>query len=205
MRTRIKICGLTRAEDALTAAALGADAIGLVFYPPSPRAVSVAQAQAICTALPPFVSRVGLFVDASLAEIRAVLAQVVLDTLQLHGAESPAFAAQLPLPYLKAFRMRPGLDLAAEVAHYPDAAGVLLDTYMPGAPGGTGQCFDWAQIPAQLAKPWILAGGLTPENVALAIRQTRPYAVDVSGGVEEQRGIKDPERLAAFCRAVAAV
>jgi phosphoribosylanthranilate isomerase len=202
MRTRIKICGITRVADALAAAACGADAVGLVFYPPSPRGVTVPQAQAICRALPPFVSRVGLFVDASLADIQAILTQVALDTVQLHGDETPELAAQLPLPYIKALRMRADRDLPAEIARYPDAAGILLDTYVPGTPGGTGLCFDWAQIPAQLAKPWILAGGLTPANVTAALRQVRPYAVDVSGGVELSRGIKDQERLAAFCAAV---
>lgn len=202
MRTRIKICGLTRVEDAQMVASLGVDAIGLVFYPPSPRAVSIAQARMICASLPPFVNRVGLFVDASWAEIQAVLAQVPLDTVQLHGQESPALAAQLPLPYFKALRMQPGLDVVAACAAYPDAAGVLLDTYVPGIPGGTGCCFDWGQVPAILPKPWILAGGLTPETVGLALQQVRPYAVDVSGGVEQARGIKDSALLTAFVQAV---
>ncbi len=204
MRTRIKVCGLTRVADALTAAGLGVDAIGLVFYPPSPRAVTAVQARAICAALPPFINRVGLFVDASLADIQAVLAQVPLDTVQLHGQESPELGAQLPVPYFKALRMQPGLDVAAVSLAHAEAAGILLDSYVPGTPGGTGLRFDWNQIPGTLSAPLILAGGLTAENVGAAIRRVRPYAVDVSGGVEQAPGIKSPARLTAFVQAVMA-
>ena len=199
---RSKICGITRIEDALSAAEAGADAIGLVFYAKSPRAVSVQQARAIIAALPPFVTTVGLFVDASRQELDKILAAVPLDLLQFHGDESPAFCEALQRPYIKALRVKPGDDLAAQVAAYGQASGVLLDTYVPGIPGGTGEAFDWSLVPQGLNKPIILAGGLVAENVAAAIRQVRPYAVDVSGGVEAGKGIKDAEKIRAFMRAV---
>ncbi|MEK8080866.1 phosphoribosylanthranilate isomerase [Pseudomonas sp. XK-1] len=199
---RSKICGITRIEDALSAAEAGADAIGLVFYAKSPRAVSVQQARAIIAALPPFVTTVGLFVDASRQELDEILAAVPLDLLQFHGDESPAFCEALQRPYIKALRVKPGDDLAAQVAAYGQASGVLLDTYVPGIPGGTGEAFDWSLVPQGLNKPIILAGGLVAENVAAAIRQVRPYAVDVSGGVEAGKGIKDAEKIRAFMRAV---
>ncbi len=199
---RSKICGITRIEDALSAAEAGADAIGLVFYAKSPRAVSVQQARTIIAALPPFVTTVGLFVDASRQELEEILAAVPLDLLQFHGDESPAFCEALQRPYIKALRVRPGDDLAAQVAAYGQASGVLLDTYVPGIPGGTGEAFDWSLVPQGLNKPIILAGGLVAENVAAAIRQVRPYAVDVSGGVEAGKGIKDAEKIRAFMRAV---
>ncbi len=201
---RSKICGITRIEDALSAAEAGADAIGLVFYAKSPRAVSVQQAQAIIAALPPFVTTVGLFVDAGRQELGEILAAVPLDLLQFHGDESPAFCEALQRPYIKALRVKPGDDLAARVAAYGQASGVLLDTYVPGIPGGTGEAFDWSLVPQGLNKPIILAGGLVAENVAAAIRQVRPYAVDVSGGVEARKGIKDAEKIRAFMRAVKA-
>lgn len=197
MRTRVKICGITRAQDAIEAARLGADAIGLVFYPASPRAVSIAQARTICAALPPFVTAVGLFVNASEAEVRAVLEAVPLGLLQFHGDESPAECARYGRPYLKALRMAPNLDVATEARRYTEATGILLDAWQPDVPGGTGQRFDWTRIPA-LDKPLVLAGGLTPDNVAEAVRRVRPWAVDVSGGVEADKGIKDPARMAAF-------
>lgn len=202
MRTRVKICGITRPEDGIEAARLGADAIGLVFYAPSPRAVTVAQAQAVCAALPPFVSVVGLFVDAPAAEVLEVLQAVPLDVLQFHGDEAAAYCAAFERPYLKALRMRDGLDVAAEARCYADAQGLLLDTYQPGQAGGTGQSFDWKRVPRDLDKPIILAGGLTPDNVAEAIAVARPYAVDVSGGVEQAKGIKSAEKMAAFMRGV---
>lgn len=201
---RSKICGITRIEDALSAAEAGADAIGLVFYAKSPRAVSVQQARTIIAALPPFVTTVGLFVDASRQELEEILAAVPLDLLQFHGDESPAFCEALQRPYIKALRVKPGDDLAAQVAAYGQASGVLLDTYVPGIPGGTGEAFDWSLVPQGLNKPIILAGGLVAENVAAAIRQVRPYAVDVSGGVEAGKGIKDAEKIRAFMRAVKA-
>jgi phosphoribosylanthranilate isomerase len=198
---RIKICGITRVEDALAVADAGADAIGLVFYPDSPRAVSLARASAIVAALPPFVSTVGLFVNARRSEIDAVLAAIPLDLLQFHGDETAAQCEGYSRPYLKALRVKAGDDLKALVADYPGAAGVLLDTYVEGVPGGTGAVFDWSLIPTGLSRPVILAGGLTPDNVGDAIRQVAPYAVDVSGGVEAAKGIKDTARIRAFVEA----
>ncbi|MET1079134.1 MAG: phosphoribosylanthranilate isomerase [Pseudomonas sp.] len=199
---RSKICGITRIEDALAAAAAGADAIGLVFYAPSPRAVTLAQARAIVAALPPFVTTVGLFVDASRCELGEILDAVPLDLLQFHGDETPADCAGHGRRYLKALRVAPGDDIAARCRAYPEAAGILLDTYVPGVPGGTGEAFDWSLVPADLPVPLILAGGLTPANVAQAIRQVRPYGVDVSGGVEAGKGIKDADKIRAFLREV---
>lgn len=201
---RVKICGITRPGDGRRAAELGADAIGLVFYAPSPRHVTVEQATAIVRALPPFVSKVGLFVDAPEAEIRHVLEQVPLDYLQFHGDESPPFCTRFARPFLKVLRMRAGLDVIDYAARYPGAAGLLLDAYRKGVPGGTGETFDWAYIPSGLPLPLILAGGLTPANVAAAVATVRPWAVDVSGGVESSPGIKDEAKMAAFIRAAKA-
>ncbi|HBX55202.1 phosphoribosylanthranilate isomerase [Pseudomonas sp. UBA2684] len=201
---RSKICGITRIEDALVAADAGADAIGLVFYGKSPRAVSLQQAQAIIAALPPFVTTVGLFVDASSSELSAILDAVPLDLLQFHGDETPDDCERFQRPYIKALRVQPGVDLAAQIALYSAAAGVLLDTFVAGVPGGTGEAFDWSLVPRGLNMPIILAGGLTPDNVRCAIEQVQPYAVDVSGGVEASKGIKDAEKIRAFTRAVRA-
>ncbi|PQA40156.1 phosphoribosylanthranilate isomerase [Amnimonas aquatica] len=201
-RTRVKICGITRSEDALAAVAAGADAIGFVFYAPSPRAVTAAQAAAIMAVLPPFVTTVGLFVNAAVAEVDAVLAQAPLDLLQFHGDEPEADCARHGRPWIKALRVQPGQDVAALMAAWPGASGILLDAWHPELPGGTGLRFDWGQVPGQGARPIILAGGLTPENVAEAIRQTRPYAVDVSGGVEAAKGIKSADRIQAFMTGV---
>ncbi|MCB5189595.1 phosphoribosylanthranilate isomerase [Methylobacillus arboreus] len=202
MRTRVKICGITRVEDALAAVEHGCDAIGLVFYGPSPRNVEVERAREIVAALPPFVTSVGLFVDASQSEIEAVLTHVRLDLLQFHGDEAPAACHRYGLPYLKAVRIRHETNLLQYATQYSDARALLLDAYLPGVAGGTGQVFDWGLIPAQLSVPIVLAGGLTPDNVANAIRQVRPYAVDVSGGVEETKGIKDVAKIAAFMQGV---
>lgn len=202
MRTRVKLCGLTRAADAREAARLGVDAIGLVFYPPSPRAVSPAGAQAVLRGLPPFVTVVGLFVDPTEAEVRRVLEQVPLDLLQFHGEESPEACERYGRPWIKAIRMREGVNLWAERRRYGGAAGLLLDAYQPGVAGGTGMSFDWARIPPDLGGEIILAGGLTPDTVAAAIRVVRPYAVDVSGGVESAKGVKDPLKMAAFLHEV---
>lgn len=202
---RSKICGITRIEDALAAVEAGADAIGLVFYAKSPRSVTVQQARAIISALPPFVTTVGLFVDASRCELGEILDAVPLDLLQFHGDESPAACDDYHRPYIKALRVKPGDDIAAQVALYKNASGVLLDTYVPGIPGGTGEAFDWSLVPESLSKPVILAGGLTAENVAQAIARVRPYAVDVSGGVETAKGIKDAQKIRAFMQAVKAV
>ncbi len=199
---RSKICGITRIEDALAAVDAGADAIGLVFYPRSPRVVSVQQARAIIAALPPFVTTVGLFVDASRCELGEILDAVPLDLLQFHGDESADACDGYHRPFIKALRVKPGDDIAALAAHYPKASGILLDTYVAGVPGGTGEAFDWSLIPRELPKPLILAGGLTPDNVADAVRKVRPYAVDVSGGVESSKGIKDAQRIHAFIDAV---
>lgn len=199
---RVKICGITRVEDALAAVAAGADAIGLVFYAPSPRAVTAEQARAIISALPPFVTTVGLFVDMPGEELDSVLATVPLDLLQFHGDESPEACRRHGRPYLKALRIRPGDDVPALIDRYPGASGVLLDTYVPGTPGGTGEAFDWSLVPSAPSRPVVLAGGLTPGSVAEAIRRVRPYAVDVSGGVEAAKGIKDPVLIRAFIDAV---
>jgi len=202
LRTRVKICGLTREVDVRAAAELGADAIGLVFHAPSPRAVAIDQAIALCTCLPPFVTRVGLFVDAEPERVRATLEQVALDLLQFHGEESPAYCAAFRRPWIKAIRMRPGVDLKGLRERYGAAAGMLLDAYDPARAGGTGHCFDWDLVPADLAPHIVLAGGLDPGNVAQAIRQVRPYAVDVSGGVEAGKGLKDRHKMAAFMKGV---
>ncbi len=202
MRTRVKICGITRHEDALEAARLGADAIGLVFYAPSARAVGIAEAQDIVRGLPAFVTVVGLFVNATADEIRAVLTQVRLDTLQFHGDETPEQCRAYARPYIKAVSMRVGVDLRACARDYADSAALLLDTHDERTPGGTGQTFDWSRIPGGLDKALILAGGLTPDNVAQAVRQVRPYAVDVSGGVETAKGIKSHQKMARFINEV---
>ena len=203
MRTRVKICGITRVQDVLAAVAAGTDAIGLVFAEASPRCVSADQARAIIARLPPFVTVVGLFVDSPATRIREVLGQVPLDLLQFHGRETPEDCRQFGRPYIKAIRMAPGVDLAAEARRYARAAGLLLDAYDPQVAGGTGATFDWTRVPQDLDKPLILAGGLTPENVARAIRAVRPYAVDVSSGVEQSKGIKDAAKIVAFIRNVA--
>lgn len=197
-RVRIKICGITSVEDALAAADAGADALGLVFYPASPRAVTLAQARQIALAVGPFVSVTGLFVDADPEFVQSVLAQVPLQLLQFHGDESVAYCESFRRPYMKALRMRPELDVKAAVAAYPSASGVLLDAYRPGVPGGTGETFDWARVPQGMSTPLILAGGLTPVNVAESIAITRVYGVDVSGGVESAPGKKDHSKLTAF-------
>ena len=201
-RTRVKICGITRVEDAISAVNAGADAIGLVFYAPSPRALTIPQAHQIVAAIPPFVSVVGLFVNAKQTEIEAVLSDVRLDILQYHGDETPSDCQQINLPYYKAIRIKADTNLLQCEAEFKSAKALLLDTYSEAAVGGTGQVFDWNLIPNNLTKPVILAGGLTADNVALAIKQVRPYAVDVSGGVEQNKGIKDAAKIAAFMRGV---
>jgi phosphoribosylanthranilate isomerase len=200
--TRIKICGITRVEDALAAAHSGADAIGLVFHERSPRHVSIAQAKQLADALPPFVFAVGLFVNAEAAFVHAVLASVPLDILQFHGDEPAEFCAQFAKPYLKAIRVKAGVDLLQCAARFHTAKGLLLDAHVEGIAGGTGATFDWALIPKQLPLPVILSGGLNVGNVAAAIKQVRPYAVDVSSGVEASKGIKDAAKIAAFINEV---
>ena len=201
-RVRIKICGVTRQKDALTAARLGADAVGLVFFAGSPRAVSVDIAREITSALPPFVSKVGLFVNASPEEISTILKDVTLDFLQFHGDEDPEQCRRYSKPYIKAVKMQKSVNLNHIATYYADAAALLLDTYMEGVQGGTGKTFDWTKIPADIGKPVILAGGLTAANVAGAIQQVSPYAVDVSSGVESGKGVKDAGKMAEFIREV---
>ncbi|WBM31397.1 MULTISPECIES: phosphoribosylanthranilate isomerase [Pseudomonas] len=199
---RSKICGITRIEDALAAVEAGADAIGFVFYAKSPRAVDVRQARAIIAELSPFVTTVGLFVNASRCELNEILEVVPLDLLQFHGDEAPEDCEGYHRPWIKALRVRPGDDLEAACQRYAGARGILLDTYVAGVPGGTGEAFDWSLVPARLSKPIILAGGLSAANVGQAIAQVRPYAVDVSGGVEQAKGIKDAAKIEAFMQAV---
>ncbi|NCN22943.1 MAG: phosphoribosylanthranilate isomerase [Gallionellales bacterium CG_4_10_14_3_um_filter_54_96] len=199
---RVKICGITRAEDALAAARSGADAIGLVFYEQSPRHVTIGQAARLAAVLPPFVSVVGLFVNATAEFVREVLASVRLDVLQFHGDESPEFCGQFNKPYLKAIRVKPGVDLLQCAADFQHAQGLLLDAHVEGIPGGTGARFDWRLIPGDFPLPLILSGGLEVENVAAGIRQVQPYAVDVSSGVEASKGVKDAAKIARFMHEV---
>lgn len=202
MSVRIKICGITCLADAKAAARAGADAVGFVFYGPSPRCVDVGTAQAIVAGMPPFVATVGLFVNASGAEVVRVLEQVRLTTLQFHGEESPEDCERYGLPYVKAIRMSERVDLVAAERRYEKAQGLLLDTYVKDRVGGTGLVFDWDRIPRNLQKPVILAGGLDAHNVQEAIRRVGPYAVDVSGGVESAPGRKDVASMQLFCRRV---
>ena len=202
MATAIKICGITRVEDALIAAQAGAQAIGLVLYDQSPRNVTRANARAIVRALPPFVTSVALFVDPDADRARAAIEEIRPQLLQFHGDESPAFCASFNLPYIKAVRVRPETDLLQCARLHSGAKGLLLDTYVEGHRGGTGEAFDWSQIPSDLPLPVILAGGLNPMNVTQAIRQVRPWAVDVSSGVESTKGIKDADKVTAFIRGV---
>ncbi|MBB3188834.1 phosphoribosylanthranilate isomerase [Halomonas cerina] len=201
-RTRVKICGITRPEDVDAAVAAGADALGFVLWPGSKRAIDEARLAQLAARVPAFVTRVGLFVDSDPALVARCAEH--LDLVQFHGEETAAFCAASPRPWIKALRMRDGLDLVAAAEAYHGAQALLLDAYRPGVPGGTGETFDWSRIPASLAKPVILAGGLTPANVAEAIGTVRPLAVDVSGGVEARFGVKDSARLRAFLRAVRA-
>jgi phosphoribosylanthranilate isomerase len=203
--TRIKICGITREQDLHAAASSGADALGLVFYEKSPRHVTLPQAVKLAHAVPPFVSVVGLFVNPTVAYVREVLAKVPLDVLQFHGEETPEFCRQFGKPYLKAIRVKAGVDLVECAARYADAQGLLLDAFVEGTQGGTGESFDWALIPQNLALPVILSGGLHAGNVAEAIGQVRPYAVDVSSGVEAAKGIKDAAKVAAFIKEVKSI
>jgi phosphoribosylanthranilate isomerase len=213
MRTRVKICGITRVEDGLAAAHAGCDAIGLVFWPGTPRIVSVGRAREIEAALPPFVSVVGLFVDPEPGHVRATLAAVPLDFLQFHGHEPPEFCRAFGRPYLKAIPVAAGVGspgLLESASRYKDAAGFLFDAAPAGGmPGGTGRTFDWSVLPTGLARPIVLSGGLNAANVAEAVRRVRPWAVDVSSGVEAdgadglpRKGIKDPARIAAFIEEV---
>jgi phosphoribosylanthranilate isomerase len=202
MRTRVKICGITRIDDAKAAAQAGADAIGFVFDLKSPRHITPDQAHAIAHLLPPFVTVVGLFVNAAPDTIETVLSRVPLDLLQFHGNETPQQCRRYHRPYVKAIHMQPGVNLTEQARLYADAEGLLLDTQVADVAGGSGRVFDWSLVPAGLGKPIILAGGLTPENVAAAIQKVHPFAVDVSSGVELAKGIKDAEKISAFIEAV---
>ncbi|MDX2423686.1 MAG: phosphoribosylanthranilate isomerase [Amphritea sp.] len=203
MRTRVKICGITRLEDALNAVEAGADALGFVFYPPSPRYVEPAVAEAIIQQLPPFVTTVALFVNEADAQVKMIMDQTGIDLLQFHGDESPAFCQQFDQPYFKAVRMSADIDVTAESKRFASAKAILLDAYRAGVPGGTGEAFDWDRIPSDLELPLILAGGLDQSNVAKAICQVKPYAVDVSGGVEMAKGLKDCSKIISFMNEVA--
>jgi phosphoribosylanthranilate isomerase len=202
MATLVKICGITRLEDALAAARAGAHAIGLVFYEASPRHVTPAKAGEIIRAIPPFITTVGLFVNASATEVRSVLARAPVELLQFHGEETPEFCRQFGRPFVKAVRVGPGVDLLQYARDYRDAKALLLDALVEGLQGGSGATFDWNLIPRDLALPVILSGGLTPDNVTEAVRRVRPLAVDVSSGVESAKGIKDASKIAAFMKGV---
>jgi phosphoribosylanthranilate isomerase len=201
-RTRIKICGIARQADAGAAVAAGADALGLVFYAPSPRAVDVDSARAAIAGLPPFVTLTALFVDATAAAVDQVCSALPVSLLQFHGAESEAWCASFGMPYMKAIRVAPDTDLDALMGSYASAGGLLLDTYRKGVVGGTGESFDWSCIPHDHGRKLIVAGGLHAGNVGEAIATSRPYAVDVSGGVEQSLGEKSPEKMQAFVAAV---
>jgi len=208
MAVRVKICGITRLQDLHAACNAGADALGFVFYEQSPRHVTIAAAAALVRELPPFVQSVGLFVNAEPAFIESVLRDVPLDLLQFHGDEMPADCARFNRPYIKAVRVNQDTDLLKYAADFDAARGLLLDAYVPGVAGGTGERFDWSLIPANLPRPLVLSGGLTPDNVAEAVQRVRPWAVDVSSGVEAAmlfngaavaaKGIKDPNKMAQF-------
>jgi phosphoribosylanthranilate isomerase len=197
MRTRIKICGITRPDDARAAAQAGADAIGLVFYPPSPRFLSTERAVEIRDALPPFVQTVALFVNADAAQVAQVIGRVHPSMLQFHGEEAPQFCEQFGLPFVKACRIRPGVDPLDYLQRYPRATAWLVDSFVPEY-GGVGETFDWSLVPAERTRPLILSGGLDVGNVARAIRAVHPWGVDVSTGVESAKGIKDAGKMAAF-------
>jgi phosphoribosylanthranilate isomerase len=202
MATAVKICGITRVEDGLAAAHAGAHAVGFVFQSASPRCVAAQRVREVIEQLPPFVTTVGLFVDPDAQTVEAVLREAPLQLLQFHGNEAPDFCASFGLPYLKACRVAPGTDLLQYAALYDRAQGLLLDAFVDGAHGGTGRSFDWSLIPRDLPLPVVLAGGLTPANVTEAIRAVRPWAVDVSSGVEREKGVKDAAKIAAFMRGV---
>ncbi len=201
-RTRVKICGFTRPDEARLAVMLGADAVGLVFHEPSPRHVTPDQARAIVEALPPFVTVVGLFVNAESIRVLDTIGRVRIDLLQFHGDEEPAYCERFGKPWIKALRVRPELDLPSVMSNYSGASGFLVDAWHPDAMGGTGHRFDWDLLPAGIANRLILAGGLAPDNVAEALSSVRPYALDVSSGVEAEKGIKDAAKMAAFLNEV---
>lgn len=202
MRTRIKICGIKHRDDALKAVECGADAIGLVFVEKSPRYVSLTDARVIIESLPPFVASVGLFMNSPVEAVREALKALRLNLLQFHGDESPEYCDQFEMPYIKVLRMRENVNVLAFAQEYPNAAGILLDTYHKTVGGGTGQSFDWNVIPENIPFPFILAGGLDPKNVASAVKSVKPYAVDVSSGVESEPGIKEHKKIEQFIKEV---
>ena len=201
-RTRVKICGIRTLETALQAADAGADALGFVFYAPSPRAVTGVDAARIIDELPPFLTTVGLFVDADRPTVKRIVKQTRLDLLQFHGNETEAFCNSFDRPYIKAVRVKTAADISAALVAYPSAKALLLDAYVDGIPGGTGKAFDWLVVPQTQANRFILAGGLNADNVAGAIEQVKPYAIDVSGGVESEKGVKDAQKIVQFMTAV---
>lgn len=202
-KTRVKICGITRLQDALDAIDAGADALGFVFYEPSPRYIAPESAASIIAQLPPFVTTTALFVNETEAQVKAIAELTGIDILQFHGDETPEYCRQFTRPYFKALRMSPDISVAMEVQRYAESRAILLDAYRPGVPGGTGEAFDWDRIPSNLSKPLILAGGLDQDNVYQAITQVTPFAVDVSGGVELSKGLKDRSKIQQFMKEVA--
>ncbi len=204
LRTRIKMCGMKQIEDVHSAAAAGADAIGLVFYPPSPRSISIEQAIPLAHAKGVFMQSVALFVNEDPGRIREIIASVGIDVIQFHGDESADFCQQFDKPYIKALRVKSKDEVNTQLEEHSQANAVLLDAYVKGVAGGTGKQFDWGLIPEGIQDRLLLAGGLTPENVSLAITQTRPYSVDVSGGIEKEKGIKCADRMRQFAMAVRA-
>lgn len=201
-RTRVKFCGITRIEDARLAVELGVDGLGFVFYKDSPRYIAAEDAADIIRQLPPLVSKVGLFVDAVYDDVANILAHVPIDIVQFHGAESAADCDCAARPYVKAVRMACGVDLAAEAVRFASATALLVDAYDESIVGGTGSVFEWKRVPAALPKPIILAGGLNASNVASAVATVKPYAIDVSSGIESDKGIKDPGKMVEFMREV---
>ncbi|MER0216238.1 MAG: phosphoribosylanthranilate isomerase [Nitrosomonas sp.] len=202
MSVRVKVCGITRSEDAIAAVQNGVDAIGFVFWPHSTRYIDPESARRIAEVIPPFICTVGVYVDPDSAWVEETARAAKLNLLQFHGDESPEFCNQFSQPYIKAIRVKPDTDLLQYAQRYGAAKGLLLDTYAADMPGGTGHAFDWQLIPQQLSLPLILSGGLNPDNVARAIKQTQPWAVDVSSGVETSKGIKDKKKIIAFMQGV---
>lgn len=202
MSVRVKVCGITRSEDAIAAVQNGVDAIGFVFWPHSTRYIDPESARRIAEVIPPFICTVGVYVDPDAAWVEETARAAKLNLLQFHGNESPEFCNQFSQPYIKAIRVKPDTDLLQYAQRYGAAKGLLLDTYAADMPGGTGHAFDWQLIPQQLSLPLILSGGLNPDNVARAIKQTQPWAVDVSSGVEASKGIKDEKKIIAFMQGV---
>ena len=195
--TRVKFCGLRHKDDIADAVALGVDALGFVFYEPSSRCVAPEDAATLTRAVPAFLTRVGLFVNENAETIKRIFEIARLNLIQYHGEESPEFCDSVGLPYIKAFRVQQDMDIRGAMDRYPNASGFLLDAYVKGQPGGTGERFDWGLIPRSYA-PIILAGGLTPDNAKDAIEQVAPWALDVSGGIESKPGRKDPDKMARF-------